>query len=92
MKAVLSFVWSQAVCRILFAALASKTRKEGRWTDNHWILEHSATDGDFWNAACTDIKMDHRRSYMLTVKLDQIDPRTDQMLVPKLEGGGNELP
>jgi hypothetical protein len=64
---------------------------QGRWTDNHWILEHSATDGDFWNAACTDIKMDHRRSYVLTVKLDQIDPRTDQMLVPKIEGGGNEL-
>jgi hypothetical protein len=64
---------------------------QGRWTDNHRILEHSATDG-VWNAACTDIKMDHRRSYVLTVKLDQIDPRTDQMLVPKIEGGGNELP
>jgi hypothetical protein len=66
---------------------------QGRWTDNHWILEHCATDGDFWNAACTGIKMDHRRSYVLTVKLDQIDPRTPyQMLVPKIEGGGNELP
>jgi hypothetical protein len=65
----------------------------GRWTDNHWILGYSATDGNFWNAACTDIKMDHRRLYVLTVKLDQIDPRTpDQMLVPKIQGGGNELP
>jgi hypothetical protein len=65
----------------------------GRWTDNHWILEYSATNGNFWNAACTDIKMDHRRSYVLTVKLDQIDPRTpDQVLIPKIEGGGNELP
>jgi hypothetical protein len=65
----------------------------GRWTDSHWILEYSATNSNFWNAACTDIKMDHRRSYLLTVKLDQIDPRTpDQMLVPKIEGGGNELP
>ena len=91
MKAVLSFVRRQAACRILFAALASKTRAR-KWTDNHWILEHSATDGDFWNAACTDIKMDHRRSYVLTVKLDQIDPRTDPMLVPKIEGGSNELP
>lgn len=65
----------------------------GRWTDSHWILEYSATDGNFWSAACTDIKMDHRRSYLLTVKLDQIDPRTpDRMLMPKIEGGGNELP
>jgi hypothetical protein len=67
--------------------------EHGRWTDSHWVLGLSATDGNFWNAACTDIKMDHHRSYVLTVKLDQIDPRTpDQMLVPKLEGGGNELP
>jgi len=67
--------------------------QHGRWTDNHWVLGYSAMDGNFWNAACTDIKMDHRRSYVLTVKLDQIDPRTpDQMLVPKIEGGGNELP
>jgi hypothetical protein len=67
--------------------------EHGRWTDSHWVLGHSATDGNFWNAACTDIKMDHRRSYVLTVKLDQIDPRTpDQVLVPKIEGGGNELP
>ena len=36
--------------------------------------------------------MDHRRSYLLTVKLDQIDPRTpDQVLVPKIEGGGIEF-
>ena len=66
--------------------------ERGRWTDSHWILSHSATDGNFWNAACTDIKVDHR-SYILTIKLDQIDPRSpDQMLVPKIEGGGNELP
>lgn len=65
----------------------------GRWTDNHWVLGYSAMDGNFWNAACADIKMDHRRSYLLTVKLDQIDPHSpDRMLVPKIEGGGNELP
>lgn len=65
----------------------------GKWTDNHWILEYSATYGNFWNAACTDIKMDHRRSYVVRVKLDQIDPRTpDKVLAPKIEGGGNELP
>jgi hypothetical protein len=67
--------------------------EHGRWTDSHWILSHSATDGKFWNASCTDIKMNHRRSYILTVRLDRIDPRTpDQMLVPKIEGGGDELP
>jgi hypothetical protein len=68
--------------------------EHGRSTDSHWILGHGPTDGNFWNAACTDIKMDHRRSYVLTVKLDQIDPRTpdQEMLVPKIEGGGNELP
>jgi len=67
--------------------------ENGRWTSRHWVLENSATGGAFWSAACTDIKMDHRRSYVLTVKLDQIDPRTpEQMLVPKIEGGGIELP
>jgi hypothetical protein len=64
--------------------------EHGQWTVSHWGL---AGEGYFWNGACTDIKLHHRRSYVLRVKLDQIDPRTpDQMLVPKLEGGGNELP
>lgn len=64
--------------------------EHGRWSDSHWIL---GPDGNFWNAACTDMKMNHRHSYILTVKLDQIDAHTpDQMLVPKIEGGGNELP
>jgi hypothetical protein len=67
--------------------------EHGKWTDSHWILGHSGTDGNFWNAACTGIKMNRRRSYVLKVKLDQIDPRTpDQMLLPKIEGGGIELP
>jgi hypothetical protein len=67
--------------------------EHGKWSDSHWVLRHGATDGNFWNAAYTDIKMDHHRSYVLTVKLDQIDPRApDQMLEPKIEGGGNELP
>jgi hypothetical protein len=67
--------------------------EHGKWTDSHWVLQHSATDANFWNAACTDIKMEHRRSYVLKVKLDQIDPRTpDKMLEMRIEGGGNELP
>ena len=67
--------------------------EHGRWSDSHWVLANSGADGRFWNAACTDIRMRHRRSYVLTVKLDQIDPRTpDKMLEPRIEGGGNELP
>lgn len=67
--------------------------EHGKWTDSHWILARGARDGNFWSAACTDIKMERRRSYVLKVKLDQIDPRTpDQMLLPRIEGGGIELP
>jgi hypothetical protein len=67
--------------------------EHGKWSDSHWVLSHSSTDGGFWNAACTDIKMEQRRSYVLKVKLDQIDPRTpDKMLEIRIEGGGNELP
>jgi hypothetical protein len=67
--------------------------KHGKWTDSHWILGHNGTYGSFWSAACTDIRMEHRRSYVLKVKLDQIDPRApDQMLLPRIEGGGIELP
>jgi len=67
--------------------------EHGKWSDSHWVFSHGPADGKFWNAACTDIKMDHHLSYILTVKLDQIDPRSpDQMLVPQIEGGGNELP
>jgi hypothetical protein len=67
--------------------------EHGKWTDNHWVLASGPPDADFWNAACTGIKMNHRGSYALKVKLDQIDPRTpDQLLVPRIEGGGNELP
>ncbi|HVR27875.1 MAG TPA: hypothetical protein VMU26_31660 [Candidatus Polarisedimenticolia bacterium] len=90
MKAVLSFVRRRAVFRILFAALASKTRNEdGLIIIGYWSTAlRTAISG----VASRDMKMDHRRSYVLTVKLDQIDPHTpDQMLVPKIEGGGNEL-
>jgi len=67
--------------------------ERGKWTDSHWVLSYSATDAKFWNAACPDIKMEHHRSYVLKVKLDQIDPRTpDKMLEPRIEGGGIELP
>jgi hypothetical protein len=63
--------------------------EHGKWTDSHWVLG----PGNFWNAACTDIKMEHHRAYVLKVKLDQIDPRTpDKMLEPRIEGGGNEVP
>jgi hypothetical protein len=64
--------------------------EHGNWTDSHWVL---AGDGYFWGAACAGVKMNHRHSYVLRVKLDQIDPRApDLMLAPKIEGGGNELP
>jgi hypothetical protein len=67
--------------------------EHGRRTDSQWVLAYSTGYGHFWNPACNNIKMKHRRSYVLTVKLGQIDPRTpDKMLEPTIEGGGNELP
>ena len=67
--------------------------ERGKWTDSHWVLSYSATDAEFWNAACPDINMEHHRSYVLKVKLDQIVPRTpDKMLEPRIEGAGIELP
>jgi hypothetical protein len=67
--------------------------EHGKWTDSHWVLAYGGGDSHFWSAACTDIKMKHRASYVLTVKLDQIDSRTpDKMLEPIIEGGGIEVP
>jgi hypothetical protein len=72
---------------------ASVKGEHGKWNDSHWVLAYGANAGDFWSPACTEIKMKHRASYVLTVKLDQIDPRTpDKMLEPRIEGGGIELP
>ena len=63
--------------------------EHGKWRDIHWVLGDDA----FWNPSCTDIKVKHSRSYVLTVQLDHIDPRTPPVtLEPRIEGGGNEVP
>jgi hypothetical protein len=39
------------------------------------------------------MKMKHDRTYVLRVKLTEIDPLTpDKFLETRIEGGGNELP
>lgn len=67
----------------------SLRNEHGTWTDTHWVLG----DGAFWSPSCTDIKVKHSRSYVLTVKLDRTDPQTPTVtLEPRIEGGGNEVP
>jgi hypothetical protein len=49
--------------------------------NDHWTLGSSAVGGYFWRAACNDMRLRHRRSYRLTVKISDADPRTPQVSI-----------
>jgi hypothetical protein len=49
--------------------------------NDHWTLGSSAVDGYFWRAACNDMRLRHRHSYRLTVKISDADPRTPQVSI-----------
>lgn len=61
--------------------------------ENAWIFTGSDDFAAFWNKSCLEKDIHHTKSYVLIMKLSEIDSRTpDTYLVPTLSGGGNELP
>jgi hypothetical protein len=58
-----------------------------------WIFTGSDDFAAFWNKSCLEKDIHHTKSYVLTVKLSEIDSRSPgTYLVPTFSGGGNELP
>lgn len=45
----------------------------------------------FWHEDCRRVRLNRRQAYSVSIALDAV-PEEDFVIVPRLEGGGNELP
>jgi hypothetical protein len=58
-----------------------------------WVLMSSISNAAFWQHACTDLPIRNEAAYVLHVEVGPTVPSPAHLvLVPTLEGGGNELP
>jgi hypothetical protein len=58
-----------------------------------WVLMSSISSAAFWQRACTDLPIRAEASYLLHLEVSPAGPNAAHLvLVPTLEGGGNELP
>jgi len=57
-----------------------------------WVLM-SAGVAAYWQHGCNDVQVDANRSYELTVRVTDVEPGVESVVVaPVLAGGGEELP
>jgi hypothetical protein len=58
-----------------------------------WVLMQSASQYEYWHRSLASVKVDRNASYRLIIRIHDVDPKSAQLLVePVLGGGGNELP
>ena len=58
-----------------------------------WVLMSNVHGAAFWQRVCTDLPIRSEAAYVLHVEVgSSASAATHRMLVPTLEGGGNELP
>jgi len=59
-----------------------------------WVLTGGRfSEPGYWHKNCIHFKTVRRQAYNLVIRIKDVDPRSPKVaLVPKLEGGGGELP
>jgi hypothetical protein len=59
-----------------------------------WVLTGGRfSEPGYWHKNCLHFGTSRKNSYNLTIRIKDVDPRSQKVvLVPKLEGGGSELP
>ena len=58
-----------------------------------WVLASSDASASFWQSRCLELPISRFRTYTVKVGISGANERSfHKMLVPVLDGGGNELP
>lgn len=62
--------------------------------DANWVLTSGAgVDASYWHHACIFFKIHSNRTYDLTIRVTDVGPGMEKVVViPELTGGGQELP
>ncbi len=62
-------------------------------TESGWIITSTNSSAAIYQKACADMPIHNHRTYVLTVRLSNVDPDSKAIyLKPYISGGGNELP
>jgi len=76
--------------RTVCQAVGSPT--EGISADN-WVLRTSRGEAAFWHRSCAEIRLKRSESYTLTVRLQDVDPKTPKIkATPFFERSDNYVP
>ena len=61
--------------------------------DGVWVLMSGQFEAGYWHYQCNFVRVSRFRSYDLMIRISDVGPGTDRvMVIPTLKGGGTELP
>ncbi len=62
-------------------------------SNDHWVVTTSGGEAAFWHRGCAEIKLKRSESYTLSVRLQDVDPKTPKInAAPLFERSDNYLP